>query len=165
DAEQRVRKTLRVAGDQLGIVEIVAGIHLDVLVQPPAHVDLALLVEQRDFDAIDLGHVGIDDGHGRVHRLLEICRAPVARQRWISSSEVGQSSPMPRCAVSIASATPRPRSQTCSRNAMVRSQSIAALSQGSLSARGSATTWAAENATRLSVPSSFAGNVRDAARR
>ena len=56
------------------------------------------------------------------------CRLAFAAvtERWISSSEVGQSSPMPRCAVSIASATPRPRSQTCSRNAMVRSQSIAA---------------------------------------
>src|SRR4051812_3224747 len=72
---------------------------------------------------------------------------------------------MPRCAVSIASATPSPRSQMCSRKAMVLSQSIAALSQGSTSASGSATTWAAENATRFSVPSSFAGNVRDAARR
>src|SRR3954464_3945559 len=83
-------------------------------------------------------------------------------ERWISSSEVGQSSPMPRCAVSIASATPRPRSQTCSRNAMVRSQSIAALSQGSQSASGSATTWAAENATRFSVPSSLDGNFLEA---
>ena len=48
---------------------------------------------------------------------------------------------------------------------MVRSQSTAAVSHGSTSASGSATTWAAENATRFSVPSSFAGNVRDAARR
>src|SRR5947209_13577524 len=88
-----------------------------------------------------------------------------ATERRINSSEVGQSSPMPRCAVSIASATPRPRSQMCSRNAIVRSQSIAALSHGSTSARGSATTCAAENATRFSVPSSFAGNMREAARR
>ena len=86
-------------------------------------------------------------------------------ERWISSSEVGQSSPMPRCAVSMASATPRPRSQTCSRKAMVRSQSTAEVSHGSTSASGSATTCAAENATRFSVPSSFAGKVRDAARR
>ena len=43
--------------------------------------------------------------------------------------------------------------------------SIAALTQGSLSASGSATTCAAENAMRFSVPSSFAGNVRDALRR
>src|SRR3954454_8038497 len=88
-----------------------------------------------------------------------------ATERRISSSEVGQSSPIPRCAVSIASATPSPRSQMCSRNAMVLSQSIAAVSHGSTSASGSATTCAAENATRFSVPSSFAGKVRDAARR
>src|ERR1700704_3484848 len=86
-------------------------------------------------------------------------------ERWINSSEVGQSSPMPRCAVSIASATPRPRSQTCSRNAMVLSQSIAADSHGSQSASASETKCAAENATRFSVPSSFDGNVREAARR
>jgi hypothetical protein len=53
----------------------------------------------------------------------------------------------------------------CSRKAIVLSQSIAEVSHGSTSASGSATTWAAENATRFSVPSSFAGNVRDAARR
>jgi hypothetical protein len=45
------------------------------------------------------------------------------------------------------------------------SQSIAAVSHGSLSTRGSATTCAAENATRFSVPSSRAGNTRDAASR
>src|SRR3954452_454523 len=88
-----------------------------------------------------------------------------ATERRISSSEVGQSSPMPRCAVSIASATPSPRSQMCSRNAIVLSQSIAAVSHGSTSASGSATTCAAENATRFSVPSSFAGKLREAARR
>ena len=33
-----------------------------------------------------------------------------ATDRLINSNEVGQSTPMPRCAVSMASATPRPRS-------------------------------------------------------
>ena len=83
DAEQRVRKALVVAGDQFGVVEVVTGIHLDVLVEPPAHVDLALLVEQRDFYAIDLGRVGVDDGNRRVHRLVEIGRTPIACQRRI----------------------------------------------------------------------------------
>src|SRR4029079_1901634 len=73
-----------------------------------------------------------------------------ATERLMSSSEVGQSTPMPRCAVSMASATPRPSAQRCSRNAMVLSQSIAQSSHGSLSALESATTWAAANATRLS---------------
>ena len=40
---------------------------------------------------------------------------PAFTARWISSSEVGQSSPMPRWAVSMASATPSPRSQRYSR--------------------------------------------------
>ena len=72
-----------VAGDQFGIVEIVAGIHLDGLVEPAAHVDLALLVEQRDFDAVDLGGVGVDDADRDIHRLVEVRRAPVIRQRRI----------------------------------------------------------------------------------
>src|SRR4051812_288285 len=72
---------------------------------------------------------------------------------------------MPRCAVSMASATPRPRSQTCSRKAMVLSQSTAAESHGSLSAKGSVTGWTAENAMRFNGPSTFAGNVREAATR
>ena len=42
-------------------------------------------------------------------------RFEAATERLISSSAIGQSSPMPRWAVSIASATPRPRSQRCSR--------------------------------------------------
>ena len=83
DAEQRVGKALLVAGDQFGIVEVVAGIHLHALVEAAAHVDLALLVEQRDLDAVDLGRIGVDDGNRRVHRLVEIGGAPVARQRRI----------------------------------------------------------------------------------
>ena len=72
-----------VAGDQFGIIEIVAGIHLHALVEPAAHVDLALLVEQRDLDAVDLGGVGVDDADRDIHRLVEIGRAPVIRQRRI----------------------------------------------------------------------------------
>ena len=83
DAEQRVGKALVVAGDQFGVVEIVAGIHLHVLVEPAAHVDLALLVEQRDLDAVDLGGVGVDDADRDIHRRVEVWRAPVIRQRRI----------------------------------------------------------------------------------
>ena len=36
-------------------------------------------------------------------------------ERRMSSSEVGQSSPMPRCAVSMASATPKPQDHRCRR--------------------------------------------------
>ena len=44
-------------------------------------------------------------------RTGRIMRA-ASSERRISSSEVGQSRPMPRCAVSIASATPRPSDQS-----------------------------------------------------
>ena len=76
-------------------------------------------------------------------------RRAASSARRISSFAPLQSSPMPRCAVSIASATPSPRSHRYSRNAIVLSQSTAAVSHGSLSASGSATTCAAANATRL----------------
>ena len=65
-------KTLRVASDQFGIVEVIAGIHLHVLVEPVAHVDLALLVEQGNLDAIHLRWVGVDDAHRDLHRLIEV---------------------------------------------------------------------------------------------
>ena len=64
-------------------------------------------------------------------------------ERRISSCAPVQSRPMPRCAVSIASATPRPSDQRWRRKAMVRSQSILTSSQGSCSASGSATRCAA----------------------
>ena len=54
-------KALLVARDQFCIVEIVAGIHPHTRIEPPAHVDLPLLVEQRHLDAIDLGSVRVDD--------------------------------------------------------------------------------------------------------
>src|SRR5690349_4864616 len=55
---------------------------------------------------------------------------------------------MPRCAVSIASATPRPMRQRCMRYPIVASQSTAASSHGSMRASGSETTCAAEYAMR-----------------
>ena len=65
-------KALRVAGDQFGVIEIVAGIHLDVLVEPAAHVDLALLVEQRDLDAVDLAALALMIADRDIHRVVEI---------------------------------------------------------------------------------------------
>src|SRR5262249_60401142 len=80
--EQRVVESLFVSGDKFGIVEVVDGIHFHWLVEAPAHVDLALLVEQRDLDAIDLRRVGVDNGNSRVHRLVEIGGAPIACKLW-----------------------------------------------------------------------------------
>jgi hypothetical protein len=49
DAKQGVRVAVRVAGDQFGVIEVVAGVHLNALVEPAAHGDLAVLVQKRDF--------------------------------------------------------------------------------------------------------------------
>ena len=78
DAEQRIGKPELVAGDQLGIVEVVAGIHAHALRQPPAHGDFLALRQERDFHPVDLvGMVG-DDREAGLHRLARIGRAPIA---------------------------------------------------------------------------------------
>ncbi len=64
--------------DQLRVVEVVAGVHADALGQPLAQRDLLVRVQQRDLDAIDLGHVGLDDPDDRVERGLEVRGAPVS---------------------------------------------------------------------------------------
>ena len=73
-----------VAGDELGIVEVVAGIHAHALGEAPAHGDLLLLRQQRDLDAVDLvGMVG-DDRRGRSRIAAHVIgRAPIAGQRRI----------------------------------------------------------------------------------
>ena len=63
-----------------------------------------------------------------------------ATERRMSSLLAFQSRPMPRCAVSIASATPSPYFQMWRRNASVRSQSMTAGEAGLTSANESATT-------------------------
>ncbi len=59
-----------------------------------------------------------------------------------------QSRPIPRCAASIASATPSPCDHRWRRKARVASQSTAAAESGVTSANGSATTCAAEKTVR-----------------
>jgi hypothetical protein len=71
-----------------------------------------------------------------------------ATERRISSCVAPQSRPMPRWAVSIASATRNPCAHRWRRNASVASQSSRAGPSGSPAASGSATTWAAAYATR-----------------
>ena len=48
NAEQRVGIAFLVAGDQFGVIEIVAGIHAHARRQLAAHVDLLLARQQRD---------------------------------------------------------------------------------------------------------------------
>ncbi len=83
DAEQRVAVAVLVAGDELRVVEVVAGVHADAARQAPAHRDLLAGVEERDLDAVDLRGVGLDDAKRRVHRAHGVGVAPVARERGI----------------------------------------------------------------------------------
>src|SRR5262249_41938501 len=61
NAQQRVRIAFFVAGDQFGVVEIVAGIHPYVRRQLPPHLDFLLLREQRDLHAVDLRRIVAKD--------------------------------------------------------------------------------------------------------
>ena len=63
------------------------------------------------------------------------CFASRSADLVISSLATAQDNPMPRCAVSIASAIPKPWAQRCSRKLIVASQSITAPDR--------AATWAA----------------------
>ena len=83
DAEQRVGVALLVARDQLGEIEVVTGVHPYARREAAAHRDLAVAVEQRDLDAIDLRGVPVDHLDGDVHRLVEPVVAPVARERRV----------------------------------------------------------------------------------
>ena len=83
DAEQRVGIALLVARDQLGVVEVVAGVHAHALRQAAAHRDLLVLVEQRNLDAVDLGGIGRDHVDRDLHRLHVVLVAPIARERGI----------------------------------------------------------------------------------
>ncbi len=69
-------------------------------------------------------------------------------ERAMSSRVAAASSPMLRCAVSMASATPSPHEYTWRRNASVASQSISAGRPGVLSPCTTGTTCAAAYATR-----------------
>ncbi len=77
DAEQRVAVLLvgraagAVAGDQLGVVEVVAGVHANAFGKAAPHRDLLVLVEQRDLDAVDLARIGGDDAERDVHRPVD----------------------------------------------------------------------------------------------
>ena len=72
-----------VAGDQLGVVEVVAGVHAHALRQAGAQPDLLVPVEQRELDAVDLGGVGRDDVDADVHRREVVGGAEIARERRV----------------------------------------------------------------------------------
>ena len=78
--QQRIGIALAVARNQLGVVEVVAGIHAHAGRQPAPHRNLALLVQQRDLYAVDLAGIGRDDRDRGIGGGVEIGRAPIARK-------------------------------------------------------------------------------------
>src|SRR3569833_3162477 len=83
DAEQRVRESLLVAVDELGVIEIVAGVAARALRQTATETDFLVLVEQRQLDAVDLRRVVADDVDADVHRRDVIDVAPVTLERRV----------------------------------------------------------------------------------
>ena len=70
----------RVAQNEPLVVEVVARVHAHAVGEPAAHRDLALRVEQRDFYPVNLRSVLADDRETRVHGLVDVTRAPIARE-------------------------------------------------------------------------------------
>ncbi|MPM86881.1 hypothetical protein SDC9_133974 [bioreactor metagenome] len=79
-AQKRVAMTALVAGDELGIVEIIAGEHPHALGEPTAQVALASCVEKGDLDTEDGVGMGMGEGHNGVDSGVEVVTAPVAGQ-------------------------------------------------------------------------------------
>ena len=79
-AEQRVGVVRPVALDQLGIVEVVAGVEPHPLGQPRAQTDLVLGRQQGDLDAVDLVRVRVQQADEGVGRGRDVGAAPVAGQ-------------------------------------------------------------------------------------
>ncbi len=71
---------LAVAPDGCRVVEVVSRVHADSPRQPATQVELALLLEKGDLDAVDLGGVLCDDRDEGVRRDVEVAGAPVAGQ-------------------------------------------------------------------------------------
>ncbi len=71
---------LRVAGDQVRVVEVVAAVHAHALGQAPAHGDFLRVVEQRDLDAVHLRRVVGDNAQAHIHGGRVIAVTPVTRE-------------------------------------------------------------------------------------
>ncbi len=79
DAQQGVAMHPAVAGDQLRIIEVVAGVHAHALGQARAQRDLLVPVEQGELDAVDLGGMGRHHIDADVHRQACGRRGPSSR--------------------------------------------------------------------------------------
>ncbi len=80
DTKQRMAKSLAVAFDQFGIVEIIAGEAEHAFRQPLTQFDFLGVVEQRNLDAFDLVPVVADDGESGFQCMFERRGAPIAGQ-------------------------------------------------------------------------------------
>src|SRR5918912_74988 len=67
DAEEGVGEAFFVSPDKLGVVEVVAGVHLDALREAPAHLHFPVLVEQGRLYAVHLLGVVFDDREAHLH--------------------------------------------------------------------------------------------------
>ena len=72
---------VRAAPDQLGVVEVVAGVEADAGRQPTAQRDLVAGVQEGQLDAVDLPGRPLDQLQDGVGGGVEVGAAPVAAQR------------------------------------------------------------------------------------
>src|SRR3712207_1848519 len=77
DAEEGVGEALIVPPDKLRVVEVVAGVHLDALREPPTHLHLPILVQQGRLYAVHLLGVVSDDREAHLHGVVKVAMAPV----------------------------------------------------------------------------------------
>ena len=82
-AEKRMRIALRVASDQIGIVEVIARIHLHAGRQSPPHGDLLAIIQQRNLDAVDLALIVRDHTERGFESRFEFLSTPIALERRI----------------------------------------------------------------------------------
>ena len=73
----------RIARDQLGVIEIIPGIHAHPPGKAPPHGNLLVLVEERNLHPVDLCGICADHIDGDIHRARVVLRAPIAVQRRI----------------------------------------------------------------------------------
>ena len=71
---------LLVATDQLRVIEVVTGVHAHRRWQASPHRNLAVGIEQRNFDTVDFRGMTLDDAETGHHRGIKILVAPVAGQ-------------------------------------------------------------------------------------
>ena len=82
-SDRRCRVPLAVAGDQLRVVEVVAGIHAHPRRQPGAEQGLLVLVQQRELDAVDLAYVRGNHVNADIHRRHGVAVAEITFERRI----------------------------------------------------------------------------------